>query len=154
MNYNIIKDLEKEGEFILGGKAYHFKNPSNESDRNKLRTSMLEEQSDAYTNPLDSFVKSSEYTKNNIKASYIPTLLNTVLKLNPSKKENIKSSLNSIKEKLLPNDEIILLTTPVIVSEELHNKETNSIIYIELSEKIKIGWVVDSTILSMYMGGI
>ena len=143
-----IKNLEGKGEFILGGKAFWLKNPYSKIERESLRMKINENATG------NKYKLEKEESKMKYKSRYIEEALGGVEERNPGSKEEISNSVQEIKEKILPGDNIIFFNSPAIFSKNLHSVKTNSIIYIEIEQNLSIGWVIDKELLAFTSGGV
>ena len=69
---------------------------------------------------------------------------------NPASIENIEADSKIFLNQLLPDDLVIFIPSSGINSnEELHDLKTNCIIYFEVTNKIKLGFVIDKIFLDI-----
>ena len=148
--YKLVKDLTA-GKFYAGGKIFVKLNPSDATKRAVLFEKINQINKKNVLTKLD--LNSSYVSEDSFKAKLMGTFLDLSQSQNPTTIDNVKKDADVFLNKMLPEDVMIFLPSSGINSNELHDLETNCIIYFELNEGFNLGFVIDKTFFEIVSAG-
>ena len=149
--YKLVKDLTA-GKFYAGGKIFVKLNPSDKTERAVLFEKINQINKKNVLTKLD--FDSGYVSKDSFKAKLMGAFLDFSQSPNPAAIGNINKDADVFLNKMLPEDVMIFLPSSGINSNnELHDSETNCIIYFELNEGFNLGFVIDKTFFEIVSAG-
>lgn len=148
--YKLVKNLTA-GKFYAGGKIFVKLNPSDKTERAVLFEKINQINKKNVLTKLD--FDSAYVSEDFFKAKLMGTFLDLSQSQNPTTIDNVKKDADVFLNKMLPEDVMIFLPSSGINSNELHDLETNCIIYFELNEGFNLGFVIDKTFFDIVSAG-
>ena len=139
-NYKLINDLTA-GKFFSGGKIFVKLDPVEPEKRKAIFEKIKNNTSTNIKTKLN--FDNLTISEDQFKSKMINSFLDLSKTQNPAAIDNIKIDANNFINQLLPDDIIIFLPSTGINSNELHENESNCIIYFEIGENFNLGFVID-----------